>query len=725
MKRLFALFIVLIFVFSPLSALAQGGGYAVITVEKFSIGQGFILEPTKVRLLDGETASDFLIRVIGENNLMADLTWGFYLTAVKDEGPGEVPANILERCGLHEVSGRQSGEWLAMGDYTSSSGFMYTVNDESPLVGMNEYILKDGDVLRVQFSMCDWGADIGLGYETNHITPVNKADIIRRLADLAESKALFSGYDREIYQNALSVVADLAAGESEVLAALESLDEINRPTFYGEAYELPEYDWAGALNTVLDKYEEQAPNLSEWALFALARQRQVDGEAARAYAEKLAKTLEEKNGVLDGTKYTEYSRVVLALTALGIDPRAEAVYDLVKNITDLEKVRAQGINGVIFAVLALNSKNFGDSSKMVEYIKSCEKESGGFSLDSKSSSGDVDITAMALQCLAPYKNDKEISEIIERALYFLQASQNSYGGFVDSSGVVTAESTAQVILALCALGINPEYDSRFMVGYGNPVSALMSFYIDGEGFAHMEGGAVNPIATEQGVMALAAYKRFKDGASSLFDLSDVEIHEIKLPKKEEDSPKPVAEVLFEDIKNHWGEEIIGFLAERGIVSGFSKTEFAPNRTMTRAEFAKIIIDALGHEADKGADFSDVSKEAWYYKYIGTAKEFGIVSGVTKTEFYPNAFITREAAAAMTARAAKIAGLDTELYTGEDRDVLSGFLDYTECSEWSRESVAACVKLGLFSSEELYFRPNDNITRAEVCAVVYRLIKKIG
>ena len=146
---------------------------------------------------------------------------------------------------------------------------------------------------------------------------------------------------------------------------------------------------------------------------------------------------------------------------------------------------------------------------------------------------DSDLTGMALQALAPYYNRagyENVTAAINQALDVLSHKQNTTGGF-STTGIETVESCAQVLTGLCALGIDPETDLRFVKGGKWMVENLLSYHLDYSGFMHVkpgsgnngggEAGKVNGIATEQGYYALVAYQRLKNGQTGLYNMSDV------------------------------------------------------------------------------------------------------------------------------------------------------------------------------------------------------------
>lgn len=272
-----------------------------------------------------------------------------------------------------------------------------------------------------------------------------------------------------------------------------------------------------------------------------------------AYGSALEDAVSQKyqeNGGLDRVRASEWHRTGLAATACGGDALAfgtnaagetinlvaDGVYDRGKT----EDLGAQGINGLTWGLLLLDSRGYSvpagaadTRETILTRILSAQSAERGFSLSGEGVS--ADLTAMTLQALAPYQNsthvftvtdkatgttvERTVSEAIELALGALSACQMENGGFGDDGE--SSESAAQVIIALCALGIDPAMDARFVKRGGSVLDALLRFAKPDGGFAHsLEKGAdgSNAMAGEQALGALTAYMRFKDGLHSLYDL---------------------------------------------------------------------------------------------------------------------------------------------------------------------------------------------------------------
>lgn len=272
----------------------------------------------------------------------------------------------------------------------------------------------------------------------------------------------------------------------------------------------------------------------EWLILALARGGIISGTdtsgAAVTYLENAYSVLRDMRDT-KMSQPTDYARVTLAMSALGVEA-PQSVLDVVR---DYDRVAAQGINAVTYALLALDSKPYKDAGddalrdKYVALLLDNACESGGWVYGGdKTSTADVDMTAMVLQALAPYYGDAQVKTAVDNALKVLKSMQKSTGGF-STYGTYNAESTAQVIVALTALGIDPTTWTN-----ADPIDALLHFYdASASMFRHTTNGKADQMATEQSAYALVAYNRFVSSQNRLYDMSDAfsESGEVKDPKQ--------------------------------------------------------------------------------------------------------------------------------------------------------------------------------------------------
>ena len=270
----------------------------------------------------------------------------------------------------------------------------------------------------------------------------------------------------------------------------------------------------------------------EWAVLGLARSgRDIPGaDDYYASVEEYVRKAMDEDGRLNRSRSTENSRLILALTAMGKDVTHVAGRNLLDGLDSMSFITKQSVNGPVWALLALDSHDYpvsGDVTreKLARAILDTQREDGSWPVIASSQVPDVDMTAMAIQALAPYYENAQVRAAVDAALTFLAGVQNADGTFSEIPGTdASAESTAQVIVALTALGIDPTADSRFVKSGVSVVDALCGFYVTGSGFRHlMDDADVDGMATEQGYYALAAYYRLTAGKTSLYDMSDVTI----------------------------------------------------------------------------------------------------------------------------------------------------------------------------------------------------------
>ncbi len=350
-------------------------------------------------------------------------------------------------------------------------------------------------------------------------------------------------------------------------------------------------------NTVQNIAKESAYG-SEWHILGLARSQYAGcDEIFEKYYEDVVKKIKDSKGVLSKNKYTEYSRVIVAVKAIGRNPKNTGEFDVTAKLLEKENVVIQGLNGPIWALIALNTGGYADSSaefkktakEYTAYILDAEKDGGGWSLNSSETNADADITAMALTALAPYyKGDSKVRESADRAVLWLSENQNSDGTY-SSWGTVNSESCAQVTVALTSLGIDPNKDERFIKNGKSVIDGLLGFYTDG-GFKHVSTGKLNAMATEQGYYALTAYFRFTGGKTSLYDMLDTgDATPAALTKAKLVSVKSVSEkgvkITWNKVKTAKGYQI-KYSAKKNMTDAKTVTSGALSKKITKLKSGK-------------------------------------------------------------------------------------------------------------------------------------------
>lgn len=282
-----------------------------------------------------------------------------------------------------------------------------------------------------------------------------------------------------------------------------------------------------------------ASDRGEWAVLGLARAGvALSDEYIQAYYGKVVAYVKANigsDGILrkpddkNTPVITDNERIILALTAIGKDPANVGDKNLLtalqdRNIMQVTNTSDTDINGLVFGLLALNSGNYTqDSYWLVQAILTQQNADGSWSVSAeKKPAGDVDMTAMALQALAPYYNeggDATVNTAVGKALQWLSAKYKN-------TGYTSAESCAQVVVALSALQLNANSDSSFVKTVdGAPTSVLgdlLRYYLgEGQGFKHAASGkTADQKATEQALYAMAAYERYCRRTNALYDMTD-------------------------------------------------------------------------------------------------------------------------------------------------------------------------------------------------------------
>lgn len=268
-----------------------------------------------------------------------------------------------------------------------------------------------------------------------------------------------------------------------------------------------------------------------------------------AYLAALQTYVEQKyreEDKLDRVKATEWHRISLAVLACGGDPThfgkdengsdinliADGVYDRGKTVD----IGAQGLNGWLWGLITLDSMKYnipaGSSytrTEMIKKILSFQLPDDGFNLRfAQGSTADPDITAMAIQALAPYYRNStfNVKDPVDKALDCLSKLQLDTGDF-RSWGTRNSESVSQIIVSLCSIGVDPQNDPRFIKNGINLLDALFYYQQEDGGFAHSYesdpsnpsavAGESNSIATDQALLALVAVWRQAQGMSILYD----------------------------------------------------------------------------------------------------------------------------------------------------------------------------------------------------------------
>ena len=260
----------------------------------------------------------------------------------------------------------------------------------------------------------------------------------------------------------------------------------------------------------------------EWMALGFARSGR---DVPDSYYDSVVAYVDEKideNGRLHATKCTTNCRFIVALTAIGKDPTDVGGHNLLAGLNDMGYIRKVGVSGVIWTLIAFDCGRYEmpkgiDRETLVDTILDFQVPGGGWA--NSGNIADPDVTSMAIQALAPYREEPEVRIALDDAVTVLAGMLDETGNFPSQYGA-SSESVSQVIVALCTLGIDPNTDARFVKNGMSALDGLLGYYVEGGGFKHIHSGKIDGIATEQGYYALTAYFRMLEGKTPLYDMTD-------------------------------------------------------------------------------------------------------------------------------------------------------------------------------------------------------------
>ncbi len=519
---------------------------------------GKILE-TKVEVPKGTSTKDVIEKAFEDNDIQYDMTESGYVSEI----------NNLSA----EDAGGYSGWYLSYN------------NDDYANGGVSAITLSDGDTLSFDYSvnvdtMTDdigngwygnpYFKEISVGGKTHEMTKeysYSTGAVYKIDGEVTEDKGTADDPFELTYilpedTDITTVETDYVTSLNSHYAIVDGLENMNDFTggidfsvsslggkyksYYhvnvvlsdvdAEASNVYEDVLAGAEKLVSSRCEETNPTFeNEWEIIDLARYGYTNVPMYETYYASVEEKVKETGAIINKNKVTENERTILALTALGVDCTDVAGYNILEPLYDETFVTKQGVNGVVFGLLAIDAANAPDSLEedgtnirefLVQKILEAELSTGGWTFFG---AADPDMTGMAIQALAPYYNtNTDVKEAVDRGLDVLSNKQRDDGGFA-SWGSVNSESAAQVVTALSALGIDADTDPRFVKNGISVLDNLISFKDEATGgFRHIkkdQNGNVygeNAMATQQGTYALVAYYRYKHGMPALYDMSDAD-----------------------------------------------------------------------------------------------------------------------------------------------------------------------------------------------------------
>lgn len=586
----------------PEQVFAETKTTVTVYAQQAQTGQGLAVKPVQIEAADGSGLKEILDSMYGEGQWTARTGDNGVITGVAalpvkkddtEQAENPVPDQVQIYLNQKQISlnNKKTEGILAAGDWTDQSGWNIYVNGNL-LSDPSSYKPSQGDVIRLNFDLDQAEPAV---YTENGNEQDSLAAACSGWNDLQDQTLTDQAYDLlgQLDPDASSIESLIASADAEKEQLSEQQDGQSDETVSAQNSLTPQSTLSGSLSLPSDSsslltaqngltpdqmvsnaaaarlalFSRQDPTLGtnngEWTIICLARSGLGNEQLYNTYYRNIVKVIQDKKGVLSNVKYTEYSRTILGLTAIGRDVTNVGGYDLLSYMTDFNKIKRQGINGPIWGLIALDSHDYpiyndpgasdqNSREKMVNYIlgreiTSPEGRTGGWAMSGNQA--DPDITAMAVYALSNYTDRADVKAAVDRAVAVLSEDQlsgaNNSGGF-SSWGTTNSESDAQVLLALTTLGIDARTDTRFIKNGRTVIDALSNYYLTdsayGAGFCHVRagdgnngGGAAdtwNDMATDQAMEALISYIRTSNGKNQIFDMSDVDIKSIPLENAE-------------------------------------------------------------------------------------------------------------------------------------------------------------------------------------------------
>jgi LPXTG-motif cell wall-anchored protein len=492
------------------------------TIEVFGDDK-VLLEETAINYKEKTTAFDALLNTVGSNNLeFSETDYGKMITGVK---------------GLQ-----------AKGNFY----WAFYINGISAQVGADQYIVQKGD--RLSFKYVDWTVapensvsikvvgDKGILKEVENISYINKPTAFQLLQAVLMDQLEFSESEygkmitsiNGVKMEGTNYWAFYVNGQMASVGAdsyeLKANDQIS---FQYESWEtpgeepeegtdeetnpepttpqvdpIPETKLSNVINAVSQYVNKN--QVGEWEAVAL---KQAGKQLPANYLENVTKLIKDKNGKF--SKITDYERYTLGILAAGGNPTNVAGYNLIEAIYN-GNVTKQGLNGVFYGLIALDSANFKvpvnakwTREKLVSHLLEKQNNDNGWSWDGSEKS-DIDTTAMVLTSLAPYKNETNVKAAIDEAIQYLSSQYQT-------SKIDNSSTAAQVIIALSSIDVDSN-NPLFTKDGISLISYLLSFQNADGGFDWQGGNVSDVMSTSQGIQGVVAYQLFMNKQGSLYQL---------------------------------------------------------------------------------------------------------------------------------------------------------------------------------------------------------------
>jgi hypothetical protein len=588
---------------------------------------GVLIDREAVEIEAGDTMMDAISKALAVNEIEAEGMESNYISSIN---------------GLGQFDGIPTGGWMG------------TLNDWFVNEGIDGIVVEDGDLIEVQYS-CDYGVDLGGDWENNETTlkalefnlgdlePAFSSGTTEYTLMLPEGteevvvtptatnknfqvRTYLDTYDADSVGYKRTAAIPVVEGSKIIIGvgdpAWPGMNESTAATKYTVSVQIeqamdPEEQKAQDIQALLDTISESLKGSgTNWDVMDMAAYGMGDS-MDRATLMANALNIYNKSNLQAAT---EYERVAIALTSLGINARAvdngEAeTADFIEKIANYKKDAATPslgtINSYIFALLAYDAGNYNlpegsywTREKVVTDILAKQLADGGWALSG--TKADPDVTGMAVSALANYQDDTDVATALTEAINCLSDMQTTNGGF-KSWGTENSGSTSMVIVALSAMGIDADKDARFVKEGKSAIDALLSYKTTDNRLGYNNTN-YNAMATEQGFRALVAYTKYlnTDEAYNIYVFGDMNTPD---PEPNTEAAEAVINLINALPDPVQLSDKGAVEAARGAYNDLTQEEqgLVPQETLNKLIVAEARIEALEGESESGITVSVSSK----------------------------------------------------------------------------------------------------------------------
>lgn len=451
---------------------------------------------------------------------------------------GDTAYSILAKTGLSITKTGGGGSVYVSGinglsefDEGPASGWVYAVNGYKPETSAGAYPVNAGDKIVWHYTL-NYGSDIGTSisklntFVANNSKPNPEPPKSPQQEELSKpeppQKTETQGTSNNNSNSNNESSVNTSTNDDTDKDKSREIDNDDKEEKKDNLTKDIKISKENAINTAKEEYKKEIN--SQWEAMVLYL---LGEEVSKDYIENIIlKEIKSNSGKYN--TITELEKNILLLNKLGYNVTDIEGINLLECLITSENIEKQGSNGVIFALISLNSinkeivksiydkdlENVWTTDKLIETILSYQNEDGGFSLV-KGNDSSIDITAMAISSLATNLEFKGVKESIDRSVEFLNTSYKESDGF-KSDGELNSESLAQVIIALTYLNMDPSNFNEV-----NLIEELLTYKTEDNKFSHLLGEESNNMATEQANLALIAYDKYLNSESLIYENFDV------------------------------------------------------------------------------------------------------------------------------------------------------------------------------------------------------------